>query len=297
MSLRTDGVTTLEQQEGQAVVRARELRVELERATVATDRVVHLGRLRERDRHVLEDARIVRMVAKRQPVRCQGGVIVALPIEREGLAQVVDPLWLEVVLRTAADHAAPPGHSMRTGLKCGECAGGGGAWRDARGAGSRHRGKGTLRANMEQPPRRGVERASREPRCALSRLRVPAYVPTGHHAVSSGEPGMSPRRYVVDASKGVLEVEWPLFGELSRALALKVAREYDTELVLGVATAGVIPGAVVAAILNREFQSFLVSRRYQADTVRDTPEVFGAVPAGVRGRRVLVVDETCDSGD
>lgn len=108
---------------------------------------------------------------------------------------------------------------------------------------------------------------------------------------------MSPRRYVVDASKGVLEVEWPLFGELSRALALKVAREYDPDLVLGVATAGVIPGAVVAAILNREFQSFMVSRRYQADTVRETPEVFGAVPSGVRGRRVLVVDETCDSGD
>ena len=58
------------------------------------------------------------------------------------------------------------------------------------------------------------------------------------------------------------------------------------ELVLGVATAGVIPGAVVAAILNREFQSFLVSRRYQADTVRETPEVFGAVPAGTDGWRI-----------
>jgi uncharacterized protein len=36
-----------------------------------------------------------------------------------------------------------------------------------------------------------------------------------------------PRRYEVDPTKGVLEIEWPLFGELSRALALKVAREYD----------------------------------------------------------------------
>src|SRR3712207_9394049 len=41
----------------------------------------------------------------------------------------------------------------------------------------------------------------------------------------------------------------------------------------------------------------LISRRYRADTVRDTPAVFGAVPPEVRGRRVLVVDETCDSGD
>ena len=29
---------------------------------------------------------------------------------------------------------------------------------------------------------------------------------------------MSPRRYTVDPSKGVLEIEWPLFGELSRAM-------------------------------------------------------------------------------
>ena len=107
---------------------------------------------------------------------------------------------------------------------------------------------------------------------------------------------MSPRRYEVDPTKGVLEIEWPLFGELSRALALKVARSYDPEIVIGVATAGVVPGAVVAAILDREFHSIIVSRRYQSESVRETPAVFGAVPPAVRDRRVLVVDETCDSG-
>jgi uncharacterized protein len=107
---------------------------------------------------------------------------------------------------------------------------------------------------------------------------------------------MARRRDTLDQTKGVLEVEWALFGELSRALALKVAREYDPEIVLGVATAGVIPGAVVAAILGREFHSIIVSRRYQSESVRETPAVFGAVPSAVRGRRVLIVDETCDSG-
>jgi hypoxanthine phosphoribosyltransferase len=95
----------------------------------------------------------------------------------------------------------------------------------------------------------------------------------------------------------VLEVEWPLFGELSRALALKVARAYDPQAVVGVATAGVIPGAVVAAILDREFHSIIVSRRFRADHVRETPAVLGAAPHDVRGKRVLIVDETCDSGD
>src|SRR5688572_16831275 len=106
-----------------------------------------------------------------------------------------------------------------------------------------------------------------------------------------------PRRYTVDRSKGVINVEWPLFGELSRALALKVAREYDPEIVVGIATAGVVPGAVVAAILDREFQSITVSRRYRSDHVRETPAVLGVVPPDVLDRRVLIVDETCDSGE
>jgi len=108
---------------------------------------------------------------------------------------------------------------------------------------------------------------------------------------------MSPRRVAVDQSKGVLEVEWPFFGELSRALALRVARDYDPEIVVGIANAGVVPGAVIAAILDREFHSMVVSRRYRAETVRETPAVFGQAPAEVRNHRVLVVDETCDTGD
>ena len=108
---------------------------------------------------------------------------------------------------------------------------------------------------------------------------------------------MSPRRRTVDPAQGVLHVEWPLFGELSRALALKVSRAYDPDMVVGVATAGVVPGAVVAAMLGREFHSIVVSRHFRAEETRESPAIFGAAPAEVRGRRVLIVDETCDSGD
>ena len=106
-----------------------------------------------------------------------------------------------------------------------------------------------------------------------------------------------PTKRTAAKQKDTFIVDWPVFGELSRALALKVAREFDPELVIGVANAGVVPGAVVAAILDRPFHSMMVSRRYRADTVRATPSVFGAVPSDVRGKRVLIVDETCDSGD
>jgi|SRR5580693_1551018 hypoxanthine phosphoribosyltransferase len=107
---------------------------------------------------------------------------------------------------------------------------------------------------------------------------------------------MSPRRYIVDRTKGVMHIEWPFFGEMSRALALKVARAYDPEIVVGIATAGVVPAAVVSAILDREFHSIMVSRRYRAETVRETPAVLGSAPSEARGQRVLIVDETCDSG-
>jgi len=99
------------------------------------------------------------------------------------------------------------------------------------------------------------------------------------------------------ASQGVLDVEWPMFGELARALSLRVIRAFDPEIVVGISNAGAIPGAVVAAILDREFHSILISRRYRSDSERQTPAVLGAVPPGVRGQRVLVVDGTCDSGD
>jgi len=107
---------------------------------------------------------------------------------------------------------------------------------------------------------------------------------------------MSPRRYTVDPSKGVIEVDWALFGELSRALALKVARGSNPEIVIGIATAGVVPGATVAAILGLEFHSILVSRRSGVETVRESPAVLSSAPSEVRGKSVLIVDETCDSG-
>jgi hypoxanthine phosphoribosyltransferase len=100
------------------------------------------------------------------------------------------------------------------------------------------------------------------------------------------------RRKIPPATRGVLEIDWPLFGELCRALALKVAREYNPEIVLGIAKAGVIPGVVIAAILERDFASMIVTRR--ADD--SLPVLVAGPPPTVKGRRVLLVDETCDTG-
>ncbi|HEX7241929.1 MAG TPA: phosphoribosyltransferase family protein [Longimicrobiaceae bacterium] len=93
------------------------------------------------------------------------------------------------------------------------------------------------------------------------------------------------------------ELSWELFGELCRVLALRVARDYDPEVVVGIATAGVLPAAVVASILQVDFFSIKISRREQGERVHDYPRLMSGAPPQVRGRRVLVVDEITTSGD
>src|SRR5437667_10113742 len=91
---------------------------------------------------------------------------------------------------------------------------------------------------------------------------------------------------------GVLEVDWPFFGEMCRALALKIFREYDPEVVIGIARAGVIPGAVVASILQRDFASMAITR----PEAGGRPVVIAGPTRLVTGRRVLIADGTCDTG-
>ena len=104
---------------------------------------------------------------------------------------------------------------------------------------------------------------------------------------------MPTRKGPAPQSRDVLEVDWTFFGELCRGLALRIAGSYDPEIVIGIAKAGVIPGSVIASLLQRDFASMGVTRR---ETDR-RPTLVTAPPPSVRGRRVLVVDETCDSGD
>jgi uncharacterized protein len=99
------------------------------------------------------------------------------------------------------------------------------------------------------------------------------------------------------AGNGVLELSWDVFGELCRALAVKVAQSgYEPEIVVGIAKAGVIPGAVIASILRCDFYSMKISRKAGVERVRETPKLLSAAPRQAAGRKVLIVDEICTSG-
>src|SRR3989449_11582133 len=75
---------------------------------------------------------------------------------------------------------------------------------------------------------------------------------------------------------GVLQVDWPFLGELCRALALKIFREYDPDVVIGIAKAGAIPGAVGASILQRDFAAVATTRQ---DTGARPPGLAGPTPS------------------
>ncbi len=94
-----------------------------------------------------------------------------------------------------------------------------------------------------------------------------------------------------------LDLSWEMFGELCRALALRVARDFEPDLVVGIARAGVFPGAVVASVLRKDFYSLTISRREGGELVRERPAVLSAAPLQCRGKKILLVDEITSSGD
>ena len=94
------------------------------------------------------------------------------------------------------------------------------------------------------------------------------------------------------------ELSWEFFGELCRVLALRVARSgFEPQLVIGIAKAGVIPGAVVSSILRCDFYSMKISRDSGAERVRARPKIFSEAPKQAAKKRVLIVDEICTSGE
>jgi uncharacterized protein len=105
-----------------------------------------------------------------------------------------------------------------------------------------------------------------------------------------------PRSPALAAAQGTFELSWELFGETCRALAVRVAHDYRPDLVVGIATAGVIPAATVAAILQADFEAMRISRR-DGRTQFGEPRVLSATPVRCRGKRVLIVDEITTSGD
>jgi hypoxanthine phosphoribosyltransferase len=106
---------------------------------------------------------------------------------------------------------------------------------------------------------------------------------------------MAEPSYDYSTRQGIVPISWEDFHGLCRALA-RAAAGWQTELVLAVARGGTYPGSLIAHLLRIDVHPVRVSRRV-VDTVTYTePRWLLEPPASIAGRRVLVVDEMCDTG-
>lgn len=96
--------------------------------------------------------------------------------------------------------------------------------------------------------------------------------------------------------KGVEEISWERFGELSHSLTEKLA-DKKIDIVIGIARAGLFPATAVACALRRELYPVRVTRRVNDVVQYESPIWRVDVPATVTGQRVAVIDEIADTGE
>ncbi len=96
--------------------------------------------------------------------------------------------------------------------------------------------------------------------------------------------------------QGELNITWEQFESLCRTLAVMVAG-YDPQVIIGIARGGVLPAAVLASLLRREFYPIRLSRRHNDQVVRERPELLLGPPPTIAGQRVLLVDDLSATGE
>jgi hypoxanthine phosphoribosyltransferase len=105
-----------------------------------------------------------------------------------------------------------------------------------------------------------------------------------------------PESYAYENRDGLQPISWPLFHSLCKGLALAVA-PYQPEVILAVGRGGYYPGTLLAHILRVDVFPVRLSRRVNDVVTHKRPRWVVKPPKSIKGRRVLVVDEICDTGE
>jgi hypoxanthine phosphoribosyltransferase len=107
---------------------------------------------------------------------------------------------------------------------------------------------------------------------------------------------MSRNSYDYATRKGMQPISWEDFHGLCKALALSISG-FQPEVVVPIGRGGYYPGALLAHLLQVEIYPVRVSRRINDIVTYKEPQWIIAPPAEIAHRRVVVVDEICDSGE
>jgi uncharacterized protein len=107
---------------------------------------------------------------------------------------------------------------------------------------------------------------------------------------------MTDPAYDYSTREGIRPISWDDFHGLVKALAVAVA-PWRPEIILPVGRGGYYPGALLAHILQVEVYPVRLTRRVDDVVARESPVWLMEPPSVVVGRRVLVVDEMCSTGE
>jgi hypoxanthine phosphoribosyltransferase len=107
---------------------------------------------------------------------------------------------------------------------------------------------------------------------------------------------MSKNPYNYETRTGVHPISWEDFHAVCKALTAAIFR-FRPQLILPIGRGGFYPGTLIAHMLQVDIYPVQVSRRVNDVITYKRPQWLVKPPAVVKDRRVLIVDEICDSGE
>jgi hypoxanthine phosphoribosyltransferase len=96
--------------------------------------------------------------------------------------------------------------------------------------------------------------------------------------------------------EGIMDLGWEGLGDSLKLLVSKVAKDYQPEVVIGIAKGGVIPAVFISSAFLVDFFPIKLSRRKNEQIVREEPAWFVRPPSDIKNLRVLLVDDIAVSG-
>ena len=107
---------------------------------------------------------------------------------------------------------------------------------------------------------------------------------------------LSQSPYDYSTRKGIRPISWEDFHGLCKALAAAASR-LEPEIILPIGRGGYYPGTLISHMLQVEAYPVWLSRRVNDVVKHESPQWIVEPPRAVAGRRVLVVDEICSTGE
>ena len=106
---------------------------------------------------------------------------------------------------------------------------------------------------------------------------------------------MSDNPYDYENRHGIRPISWEEFHGLCKGLVVAIA-PFKPEIILPIGRAGYYPGTLIAHLLQAELYPIRLSRRVNDVVTYRDPIWLIKPPQLVEGRRVLIVDEICSTG-